>query len=154
MTISNTDDVIDSRDVIERIEELTAELTERHEAGQFMSEFWDWIANSCDNSDSVYAAFGDEGREVQEQIEELRSLHRLAEDAEGSPDWEHGEVLIRRSHFVAYIEELIGDCYEMPKAMNSGEWPWRHMVMDYEAAASEAEADYLVAFVAHAVSAT
>jgi hypothetical protein len=31
----------------------------------------------------------------------------------------------------------------MPKEMNSGQWPYRHMTIDYEAAANEAEQDYM-----------
>jgi hypothetical protein len=30
----------------------------------------------------------------------------------------------------------------MPKEMKSGNWPWRHMTIDYEAAAQELKADY------------
>lgn len=62
---------------------------------------------------------------------------------ESSPDWSYGETLIREDYFTKYIEELIDDCYEIPKEMNSGEWPWRHMTIDYEAAAEEAKQDYM-----------
>lgn len=109
-TITNDDDIIDSRDIIERIEEL----------------------NSYDISDLS-----------DEDIEELRTLKALAEEAEPeSSDWIHGETLIRRSYFVEYITETIHDCYEMPKKMTSGQWPYRHMYIDYEAATREAEQDY------------
>ena len=40
------------------------------------------------------------------------------------------------------VEELIDDCYELPKEFKSGEWPWRHMKIDFEAAAEEAKQDY------------
>lgn len=143
-TISNTDDVIDSRAIIERIEELEEELTEAHEQGEFMSDFDDWIENSRDNSDPIYAAFGeDEGRLIQTSIEELYALRQVAEECEGYGDWEHGEVLIKEDYFTDYIEELIKDCHEMPKDMDSGRWPWNHMKLDYEAAAEEAKVDYM-----------
>ena len=106
--ISNTADVIDSRDVIARIEELEA------------------------LGDVLYA----------DDVAELTALKALASEAESSPDWIHGETLIRESYFTDYIEQLIDDCYEMPKAFTSGEWPWRHATMDYEAAANEAKSDY------------
>ena len=32
----------------------------------------------------------------------------------------------------------------MPKEMNSGQWPFRHITIDYEAAAREAEVDYRI----------
>ena len=109
-TITNQDDIIDSRDIIERLEELS----------------------SYDLSDLS-----------DEDLEELRILKALADEAEPeSRDWIHGEALIRRSYWVQYVEDLIHDCYSMPKEMRSGEWPFRHMTMDYEAAAQELESDY------------
>lgn len=59
-----------------------------------------------------------------------------------NPDWSYGETLLHEEYFTKYIEDLIDDCYEMPKEMHSGNWPWRHMTMDYEAAADEAKQDY------------
>ena len=110
-TITNQDDIIDSREVIDRIEELE-----------------DLLNHGLDDS-------GD--------IEELKALKALAAEAEPeSRDWAYGETLIRRSYFVDYISELIHDCYEMPKEMTSGDWPFRHITIDYEAAANEAEQDY------------
>ena len=105
--IDNTQDVIDSRDIIDRIEEL-------------------------------------EGIEDQsnEEAQELAILLKVQEQADGYSDWEYGETLIRESYFTDYIKELIDDCYELPKEFNSSEWPWRHMTIDYQAAADEAEYDY------------
>lgn len=126
-TISNTDDVIDSRDVIARIEELTSERE-------------GWINDAEDGEDRSDSEWADE---FPDEAEELATLEKLAEEAEGyAADWKYGEQLIRDSYFTDYIEELINDCYEMPKEMNSGEWPWRHMSVDYEAAAEEAKSDY------------
>lgn len=142
-TLDNTQDVMDSRDVIARIEELEEELTEAHEEGQFTSSFDDWLSNSRDNSAPIYAAFPEMGTDIQEKIEELYKLRVLAGEAEGSADWEHGETLIRESYFTDYIEELINDCYDMPKEINSGSWPWCHMTIDYEAAAEAAKVDYM-----------
>ena len=118
---TNSDDVIDSRDVIERLEELEA----TKEAFEATEEHITWESVEPD------------------EAEELKSLTAFASEAEGySDDWLHGATLIRDSHFRDYIEELINDCYELPKAFNSGEWPYRHMKLDYEAAAEEAQSDY------------
>jgi hypothetical protein len=117
-TIENTENVIDSRDVIARIDELES-CQDDHEADPTGGHFSD------------------------EDAAELATLRALADEAESAPDWSHGETLIRRSYFVDYISELINDCYEMPKEMNSGQWPYRHMSIDYEAAANEAEQDYM-----------
>lgn len=127
-TIENTEDIIDSRDVIARIEELENErddYTAPNKDGYQTMIGANWAADNPDDA------------------AELAALHALAQEAEDSPDWIHGETLIRRSYFVDYIAELINDCYEMPKEMNSGQWPYRHMTMDYEAAANEAEQDYM-----------
>ncbi|MFC3652707.1 hypothetical protein ACFONN_14205 [Dyella humi] len=102
--IENTEDVIDSRDVIERIEELEADLRDRHEVGGFMSDFDDWIADSRDDSGPVHAAFPDDGGNVVDLIQELYDLRKLAEEAEHSADWPYGETLIRESYFTDYIE--------------------------------------------------
>jgi hypothetical protein len=129
-TIENTEDVIDSRDVVARIDELKDQLEAEHEAQETTLSFEYWLQdeNNSQNPDD---------------ITEYRALLALADEAEDSPDWIHGETLIRRSYFVDYIAELINDCYEMPKEMNSGQWPYRHMTIDYEAAANEAEQDYI-----------
>ena len=102
---------IDSRDVIERIEDL----------------------ESADEENPLTAM----------DAEELESLRELADNCSSSPDWEHGETLIRHDAFTDYIKELINDCYEMPKDITSGKWPWTHMQMDYEGAAEEAKQDYI-----------
>jgi hypothetical protein len=114
-TIDNTEDIIDSRDIIARIEELETCLQDHAEdpSGGHWSD---------------------------EDAAELAALQALAKEAECAPDWSYGETLIRRSYFVDYIAQLIDDCYELPKG---DKWPFRHLSIDYEAAANEAEQDYL-----------
>lgn len=76
----NTQDIIDSRDVIARIEELRAEIEE---------------------------SMPDVNPEM---VEELASLTRLADEASGyAADWSYGETLIRASYFVTYAQELADD---------------------------------------------
>ena len=58
--------------------------------------------------------------------------------AEGSPDWEHGETLIRDSYFEEYAQELAESC-GMVNA--SAQWPAR--CIDWEQAASELKMDYM-----------
>ena len=120
--IDNSADVLDSRDIIARIEELQSERDD------FEPNEEEGITWADDNPD---------------EAAELAALEALAEEASGSPDWLHGETLIRESYFTDYIEELIRDCYEMPKEITSGAWPWRHVTVDYEGAAEEAKADYI-----------
>jgi hypothetical protein len=79
--ISNSEDIIDSRDVIARIEELGSELEE---------------GSIDDPSDA-------------DLKEELASLKNLAEQCEGVSDWTYGESLIRDDYFEEYARELAED---------------------------------------------
>ena len=141
--ITNHDDIIDIRDVIERFEELREELTEKHEAGQFASEFDDWIANSRDNSDPVYAVFPGGGHEVQSNIEEFYKLRALLEECKGNggdEQWEgdwYPVTLIRESHFQDYAQELA----EEIGAVNANA-TWPNNCIDWEQAARELQYDY------------
>lgn len=124
-TLDNTNEVIDSRDVIARIEELENE----------QSDLVQQLSDGEITEAEMVAFDEDKGRE-------LDALRELAAEAESSPDWIHGEQLIRASYFVQYITELIDDCYDLPKELTSGDWPYRHITIDFEAAAKEAEQDY------------
>ena len=124
-TLNNTDDVIDSRDVIARIEELEAE----------QAELVQQLSDGEITEAEMIAFDEDKGHD-------LDALRELAALGECSPDWIHGEQLIRATYFVQYITELIDDCYDLPKELTSGDWPYRHITIDFEAAAKEAEQDY------------
>lgn len=144
-SIDNSADVINSRDVIERIEELKGDLESAYEDYETAYEeaveaklpvapkfdFDQWVEQQSSGSS-----------DMTDEATEYRALVALADQGEGYGDWMHGDQLIRESYFTNYIEELIEDCYEMPKEMDSGNWPYRHMTMDYEAAAEEAKSDY------------
>ena len=73
MTISNTDDVIDSRDVIERIEHL----------------------RQLRQPGPVDLGDEDDAQAQDDLFAELAALEKLAEEASDyAPDWEYGEALI------------------------------------------------------------
>lgn len=87
MSISNYYDVIDSRDIIERIEELQVLIAEESTDADFL-----------------------------EWCKEFDALTSLAEEAEKySDDWQYGAQLIRESYFEIYMDEMIADCYELPE---------------------------------------
>lgn len=110
--IDNSADIIDSRDVIARIEELT------DERDNFEGGAW---AEEC----------GDDA-------EELASLMALAEQAEGyAADWQHGEALIRDSYFEDYARELAED---IGAIKSDASWPYT--CIDWEQAARELQMDY------------
>jgi hypothetical protein len=110
--ITNSDDVIDSRDVIARIEELEAER-DSFEDG-------DWAEASPD------------------EAAELATLQALAKDGENyADDWQYGATLVRDSYFEQYAEELAADIGAIdPKAS----WPLN--CIDWEAAADQLKIDY------------
>lgn len=157
-TISNTDNVIDSRDIIKQIDELTGDfqaLVDDIEAAETDEEremaFDDlatWLIGHTEIVPDLEALDGITFDDVSDWAEsddahELKALLALADEADCSPDWSYGETLIHEDYFTDYIEELINDCYDLPIGFNSGGWPWRHMTLDYEAAADEAKQDYM-----------
>lgn len=112
---TNIDDIIDSRDVIERIEELDAELP-----------------------DSPGEVMPGTSEELEEIRKELAILRDLAKEGEGSPDWPHGEQLIRDSYFEKYAQELAEDCGALTART---EWP--NNCIDWAQAARELQEDYM-----------
>lgn len=120
MDISNSDDIIDSRDVINRIEEL------EEARNDFVEDDGGLLA-------------GDRWREAEpDDYNELISLRALAEEAEPyCPDWEYGEALIRDSYFQEYAEQLADDIGAIDA--DAG-WPVR--CIDWAQAAAELQVDY------------
>jgi hypothetical protein len=122
--ISNTDDVIDSRDVIARIEALESEESDLLEA----LDAEDYQPSAPDELEQWREEYG----------EELAALKKLAEEAEGyAADWKHGETLIRDSYFKEYAQELAEDI----GAINS-EASWPNNCIDWDQAARELQMDY------------
>jgi hypothetical protein len=79
---TNSDDMIDSRDVIARIAEL---------------ETLEGIEDPVND-------------DLEEERDELKALRDLAEQASGyAADWQYGETLIRDSYFKDYAMELADD---------------------------------------------
>lgn len=97
--ITNSEDIIDSRHVIARIETLTNELTEAHtEAGTSMT-FEEFCEDQRDGENGTF----------QDVAEELYLLQKLADEADCSRDWEYGDALIRDSYFEEYAQQLAED---------------------------------------------
>lgn len=111
-TIDNTQDIIDVRDVIERVETLEDE---------------------CDPT-SVLA--------TNITRAELKRLRTLLEDLKGRGgdeqwcgDW-YPVTLIRRSYWVKYVQELLEDCGEIPRNLP------HYIAIDWDATASNIKVDY------------
>lgn len=119
--IRNTDDIIDSRDVIERIEELQAARLdfEHDDAGNLIGAGPTW------------------SEEHPDEFAELMALQALRDDAEGyADDWQYGETLIRESYFVEYCRELVSDIGDLPRELPS------YIVIDWSATSQNLRVDY------------
>ena len=125
--LTNSDDIIDSRDILERFEELK---TERD-----------------DLADAVEEAEGDEDTEHAQNLfeawqedneAEYTALEKLIEQCEGYGDFAHGETLIREDYFETYAQELADDIGAIDR---KAAWPTNHI--DWEAAADELRQDYM-----------
>jgi hypothetical protein len=113
--VTNSEDIIDSRDVIARIEELEDSLPE--------------------NAHETMPGTADELEDIKE---ELKTLKALAEEANGSPDWQYGETLIRDSYFQTYAQELSEDYGDLDRP----EVRWPYTCIDWEWATRELKTDY------------
>lgn len=164
-TPSNTDNLIDSRDINNRIEELESELTGHLDT---LAEFFpddedtqeDFTQGRVDPSQArgyqpgtlegvtdpderseILAEYNEavEDWESWESIEmdELEALRSLRDEGEQSPDWNHGETLIHDDYFTEYAQQLAEDI----GAIDSDQgWPGR--CIDWEQAAKELQTDY------------
>jgi len=118
MEITNTENIVDSRDIIDRIEELSMDGA---------------IERKIE-----YPNDPPEPGDI-EILEEYEALKKLEDEAEGSPDWSYGEILIRESYFTEYCQELCQDIGDIPKDL-----PWYiagHI--DWEGVAREIKVDYM-----------
>jgi len=81
---NNNSDIIDSRDIIERIDELS-----------------DYIETGTENGDDVNS-----------ERDELITLLTLQDECNYG-DWQHGATLINDNYFTEYAQQLADDCYSI-----------------------------------------
>lgn len=117
--ITNYEDIIDSRDVIARIEFLETIADEQAEI-------------DADQPEGVTLYGLDE-----DEQQELKDLKALAEQGENATDWRYGETLIRDSYFVEYAQQLAEDIGAIDREAN-----WPNSYIDWEAAARDLQMDY------------
>lgn len=110
-------DIFDSRDLIERIEELETleELALDVEATQEDVDEW---TRELDN--------------------ELAALRKFADDAQHCGDWEYGATFIHEDYFTQYSKELVSDCGYIPEELP---W-WIEDHIDWEGVADDLKLDY------------
>lgn len=141
--VSNSDDVIDSRDVIAAVESLESQI----EDCDFEIEAKQDAIADCDSST-------EEGRESIADLnldlddlrnqkagleDELRPLKLFADDAENcSSDWKYGATLIRDSYFEDFARQEVEDVGDLPKDL-----PWYiESNINWEGVAEDLQQDY------------
>jgi hypothetical protein len=133
MSFDKYSDTIDSREVIERIEEL-------QEGRQTLIDAID-DAYTLDEGEERDQAIADARQSANEWDDEndaeLKALLSLQEDAEGySEDWKYGATLIRDTYFKDYAQELCEDCGDVPKDIP------HYIEIDWQATARNIQVDY------------
>lgn len=118
---SENDDVVDSRDIIARIEYLRA----------FLADLPDNVSPETYDPDDDKR--GDRSEAVKE-YDELRELESMGESY--APDWSHGETLINEDYFTTYAEELVKDIGDLPQEIPA------YIAIDWEATAQNLKVDY------------
>ena len=129
--ITNSQDIIDSRNVIDRIDHLDSELRDAYEGSggkRKKKKFEEWVNDTAE----------DDRHTLQDAAKELKALKSLQDEAEGyCSDWKYGAALIRESYFEDYARELAEDIGAVPKDLS---WPCCHI--DWEAVTEALKQDY------------
>jgi vacuolar-type H+-ATPase subunit I/STV1 len=148
IAIDNGQDIIDSRDVIARIEDLESE---RESLEAAVSNAKETLVDAKDETSvlandteaiaelevAIVEATDDlEAWGTSEECEELTALKALADEGEFSSDWTYGVSLIRDSYFEEYAQQLAADL----GAITSTDWPMN--CIDWSRAADLLQQDY------------
>lgn len=153
-TIDNSQDIMDSRDIIARIEELETDHESLVEAVDEAQEAYDDYLVELEDADELKEPDDtEEGRELADQLafdrkalsdwlagdeaKELETLKDFANGLEGYGDWNYGETIIAESYFTEYAEEMAKDTGAIDP---NAKWPLNHI--DWDAAANELMQDY------------
>lgn len=131
--VNNSEDVLDSRDVIARRDELKEEREAIYCCAEFSTD------SGVHDEECDDAAKDSAKRELKQWEEdygdELRALEAFID--EGSSSWEDGETLVRESYFEDYAREL---AEELDLVKSDVRWPYT--CIDWEQAARELQHDY------------
>lgn len=144
--VNNSQNIIDSRDVIARIRELESDMegliNAITEANTSLADFVP-EDGAVESNEANLENLQDEVRRAEEALAdwddatELAALLSLRNEADGCSDWQHGEPLIRESYFETYARELAEDVCDMKQA---DKWPFN--CIDWARAENELAQDY------------
>lgn len=129
-TINTLDDIINVSDIIERFEELETDLLEAFNEQQEIEETPELTATDYEDAlfqEWLKVTVHDDAEEFRELMDLIETLKNEGGDEQWRGDW-YPQSLIRESHFEEYMDEMIADCYEIPKLPD-----FMTVVLDYVA---------------------
>jgi len=142
-TVSNHDEIIDSRDVIDQLETLEDQYQELKDAVQDSSDQIDTIDDEDNEYDKKELIESYESAKIslelweQDNLAELKVLRDFAEEGESlSRDWRHGETLIREDYWVDYVKQMLEDCGDLPRDLPD------YIEIDWDKTANNIAMDY------------
>lgn len=153
-----SEDVVDSRTINERIEELESEREALSDQVDTLCDRLEKLREDCPydpnpdyldtaNPDFLLlwrirfvvedwdAAMQELEEWDEENEEELKLLQEIKEQGESFPDWDDGCALIAEGYFTDYARETAEDIYDI-----KNHWPYT--CIDWEQAAEELKVDY------------
>lgn len=120
-------DIIDSRDIQERIDELTGEFE------TYLSDLED-----AEGEDEIETAEDDLESWLSENEDEYVSLMAFKEEVEGyTSDWKYGATIIADTYFEDYARQLAEDIGAIDR---NASWPNDHI--DWKSASEALQQDY------------
>lgn len=137
MTISNKEDLLDSRDIIDRIEELAKIQIKAFNEQQSIEGDDDLQIDEDDYNDKHFREWLNQGADLEDDRSELIALLALNDECECLSDWKYGETLIHASYWVDYVYDLLRDCGDLPKDIP------HYIEIDWDATANNIEQDYM-----------
>jgi len=138
--INSGDDVIDSRDVISRIEELENDIINLEEDIDALEDeaesLEDDETENSERNEQIETEINGLKSDLEDIQDELNPLATFAEQGENyAADWNHGTTLINVDYFETYAKELHEDINE-----SNDNWPYN--CIDWTVAADELKVDY------------
>lgn len=135
-SVLNKEDLLDSRDIIDRIEELAKFQIEVFNEQQSIEGDDDLQIDEDDYTAKHFRQWLDDAPSDEDR-EELKALLALNDECEGLSDWKYGETLIHSNYWVEYVEGLLIDCGDLPKEIP------HYIAIDWEKTADNIEQDYM-----------
>lgn len=142
----NYTDLIDSREVLARIDELQTEraelITQREDASAQLLQLY---SEDAIDETGERASLKETLEQLTQDIEvwdrnfttDLKALLDLADQGETSPNWQSGETLIRGTYFKEYAQQFAEDIGAVNLDMG-----WPHSYIDWDQAADELKLNY------------